>query len=185
MRIERLEPLFPALTAPRVRHFLLTPGPNIPNNPRLPVLYYPNVLPGERDGEQAFRTRLAAHGWSGVWIDGIYDYVHYHASAHEFLGVIRGRALLALGGPGGVEFEVQAGDALVLPAGTGHCNIDSSNDFLVIGAYPRGQQWDLCRVKQDQAPQASKIIAAVALPASDPLFGEDGPLLALWSVQQD
>src|SRR3546814_12841261 len=62
-------------------------------------------------------------------LDTIFDYHHYHSTTHEALGVYAGFARLALGGPGGRIIEVQAGDALLLPVGTGHCRIDGSDDL--------------------------------------------------------
>jgi uncharacterized protein YjlB len=74
---------------------------------------------------------------------------------------------------------VHAGDVALLPAGTGHCNLGSSRDFFVVGGYPRGQNWDLCR----SAPTAEMLerIRKVPFPQSDPVFGADGPSIRLWA----
>jgi uncharacterized protein YjlB len=78
-------------------------------------------------------------------VDGIYPFQHFHSTAHEVLGIVAGSAVVVLGGPSGRRFQVHRGDVLVLPAGTGHCNAGSSDDLLVVGAYPNGMRWDLRR----------------------------------------
>jgi uncharacterized protein YjlB len=80
---------------------------------------------------------------------------------------------------GGREVEIETGDVLVLPAGTGHCLVEADAGFEIIGAYPAGQDWDICRDAPDEA--MLRRIAEVPYPASDPLEGQDGALPKLWS----
>ena len=127
-----------------------------------------------------FETAFKNNGWSGTWRNGIFDYHHFHSNAHEALGIASGCARVQLGGRHGLTFEVGEGDMLVLPAGTGHINLGASGDFVVVGAYPAGQEgYDICRSLLEDTG-IEKRIAGVALPASDPLLGADGPLTRLW-----
>jgi uncharacterized protein YjlB len=161
-----------------LEHWLLPPHDWVPNHPFLPVLLY---RAGDPDGgAEGFERRFAEHGWPPQWRDGIYDYHHYHSTAHEVLGVARGSARLVVGGPGGPETTLAVGDALLLPAGTGHCCIASSTEFLVVGAYPDGQDWDICR--QPPTPAMIRRIAQLPLPPRDPVAGRDGPLHAQWRM---
>jgi uncharacterized protein YjlB len=165
----------------RVRQIFLAPGPGIPNNPRLPVLVYRAAL-GRQDRNKAdrFEALFAAHGWGGSWRDGIYRFHHFHSNAHEALGIARGQVTLLLGGPGGRRLTLKAGDAAVLPAGTGHCRAAASPGLLVVGAYPKGQErYDICRSMAER-PDAAARIAATALPAADPCTGAGGPLGVFW-----
>jgi uncharacterized protein YjlB len=147
----------------------------IPNS-RLPVLVYRGAVSGGDQCEQLF----AEHGWLGAWRDGIFSFHHFHSTAHEVLGVISGSALVKLGGPGGQQFEVGAGDVLVLPAGTGHCKLGSRGDFLVVGAYPDGMRWDMRRGDPREHDEVVANIRAVPLPREDPVLGADGQLAKLW-----
>jgi len=169
----------PRQSEPRSLH--LQDDGRIPNS-RLPVVIYADWLAGVRDGDvetvaAGFEKLFADHGWPPDWRGGIYDFHHYHSTAHEALGVVRGHARLMLGGERGAQVEVNGGDVLVLPAGTGHCALEQSADFLVVGAYPRGQQWDVMRGDPGERPAALQRIAAVPMPSDDPVGGS---LLSLW-----
>jgi uncharacterized protein YjlB len=149
----------------------------IPNSP-LPVLVYHDVEGATDAGtcEALFGT----NGWGGHWRSQILYEHHFHSTAHEALGIVAGSASVMLGGPGGERFEVRAGDVLVLPAGTGHCRLESSDDLLVVGAYPPGQSWDMRYGDPGEHDEVLANIAAVALPETDPVAGATGPLLELW-----
>jgi uncharacterized protein YjlB len=49
-------------------------------------------------------------GWEGAWRESIFHYRHYHCTAHEVLGIVRGSARLPFGGESGVTVEIEAGD---------------------------------------------------------------------------
>ncbi|WP_118133907.1 cupin domain-containing protein [Oceanicella sp. SM1341] len=152
----------------------------IPNNPGLAVV----ILRGALDpglGAPGVQRVLAANGWGGGWVWTVFDYHHWHPDAHEALSVSAGTAELMLGGPTGERFTVSAGDTLILPAGTGHCRLSSSPDFEVCGAYPPGQErFETRRGRPEDRGDGPALIARVPLPATDPVFGADGPLMTAW-----
>lgn len=155
---------------------------SIPNNPTLPLLVYPQALAGSDLNPSRCKELLSANGWGGAWVDGVFPYHHYHSTSHEVLCVVGGSASIAFGGPQGETIEVSAGDVVVIPAGVGHCNKGSDGEFSVVGAYPRGQEnYDLRTGEEGERPEVLENISNVALPESDPLFGEGGPLLRSWS----
>lgn len=149
----------------------------MPNNERLPVLLYRRAF-NSGDLTEKMEDAFRKNGWPPQWRNGVYDFHHYHSTAHEVLGFAGGTAKLMLGGQGGHEITVEAGDIAVLPAGTGHCRLEADNRFLVIGAYPAEQHWDICRV----APDAEAIgrMRGLRFPKSDPVTGVGGELVHAW-----
>lgn len=161
-----------------VEHFLPPPSGAMPNHPRFPVVLHRAAVPVGGDVAAALEALFARNGWPPQWRDGIYAFHHYHTLGHEALGCARGSGEVLLGGPEGREVTIAAGDVAVLPAGTGHCRLAASPDFLVVGAYPPGQRADICR--EAASPAMLARIAGLPAPARDPVIGAAGGVAALW-----
>jgi uncharacterized protein YjlB len=151
----------------------------VPNNERLPVLLYRGAVKILGSDPAALFERLFdRNGWPPQWRDGVFDFQHYHSTAHEVLGCAAGEGRLMLGGQNGQVITVHPGDILVLPTGTGHCELQSSEDFLVVGAYPAGQEWDICRTAPTRSD--TERMLHLPFPDSDPVTGQAGALAKEW-----
>jgi uncharacterized protein YjlB len=168
-----------ALVAAAPDELHLKPNGWMPNS-TLPVLLYRGAVPVTGDLATMMERLFTANGWPPQWRNGVYSFHHYHSTAHEVLGFSAGHADLVLGGEGGTPVTVHAGDVAVLPAGTGHCRITASDDFLVIGAYPPEEHWDICR--SAATAEVMERMRRVAFPASDPVSGVAGALPRLWKA---
>lgn len=151
----------------------------VPNNQRLPALLYRQCIPAGSDRAAACEALFDRNGWPPQWRDGIYPFHHYHSTVHEVLGIARGNGRALLGGPNGEPVEMSTGDCVLLPAGTGHCRLAASGDFLVVGAYPPRQVWDLRRDALSAAELSA--MGSVPFPSTDPVTGRTGGLLDFWS----
>jgi uncharacterized protein YjlB len=170
----------PATPRPmHVEDFYFSGTPEIPNNLLLPLVVYRQAVSGG-DLAAEFEKIFARNHWPPAWRYGIYPFAHYHSTAHEAIGVYRGRARVHFGHTAGITLDLQAGDAVVIPAGTGHQCLEASPDFHAVGAYPEGQTPDLLRADAREAPAARERIDQVPLPDCDPIAGRNGPLAHLW-----
>lgn len=164
------------------QQFVLERNEYFPNN-SLPVLFYKNVFTLEDNGNENADFMLEVfkrNNWLNGWKDSIYNYHHYHSTTHECLGTAAGTATIMLGGPKGITVEINTGDVLILPAGTGHKRITSSPGFLCVGAYPEGKDYDIKNGKEEEFTEALKNIQQLTIPAFDPVFGQESMLHTYW-----
>ena len=153
-----------------------------PEVTELPLMVYRGAVKASSDkAAEECLSLFARHGWSNGWTDGIYPYHHFHATTHEALGIVKGSVRVRFGGIDGPVVAVEAGDAIVIPAGVSHCNEGASDDLVVVGAYPGECEPDMKRRGSDEIGGAArKEVRAVPVPEADPLFGKDGPLVRSW-----
>lgn len=166
-----------------IQSFVFAPASEIPNS-RLPLLLYPRALPPALRIASGCQALFKENGWGGNWVDGIFDYWHFHVTGHEVLGCVDGEAEVGFGGDGGVRIVFRAGDVVVVPAGVGHKRLsEKRQNFTVIGGYPPGQDGTIAKPGDMPLAEAQQKIAALALPTGDPVEGQNGPLLQAWNIR--
>ncbi len=166
-----------------VETHVLAPDGDVPNNP-LPLLLYPRALAEPQRDADACQALFARNHWGGTWVDGIFDYWHFHVTGHEVLGCVQGEAEVGFGGDAGIEVTFSAGDVVIIPAGVGHKRLsEKRGGFTVVGAYPPRQSGEITRRGEISVAEAKRKIATLALPKSDPLRGPNGPLIEAWRVR--
>ncbi|MDB5192659.1 MAG: hypothetical protein JWQ96_2222 [Segetibacter sp.] len=162
----------------RIHNF--SPDKGFPNNMKLPVLYYQNVLALNETSEQEVKDLFEKNGWSNFWTDSIKTEHHFHSNSHVAMAILKGNCMIQLGGEDGSIQKLTTGDVLLIPVGVAHKNVGESEDFLCLGAYPKGQDHDMKEGKMEEKGEAEEEIAKVELPDFDPIFGDKGPVKEHW-----
>ena len=177
-----------SLKTPKVIARLIPDDGAMPNNPKLPLLVYQGALElPEDDPAATIEALYERNQWGSTWRSPfVHPWHHYHSNAHEAITVYSGTATLQLGGETDVILSVVPGDVLILPAGTGHKQLEASNDFGIVGGYPVGgpawpSQVDTMNGSPGERPQADENIASAALPQADPIYGAEGPMFDHWT----
>ncbi|BCH24172.1 hypothetical protein [Mesorhizobium sp. L-8-3] len=151
----------------------------IPNS-ALPLVIWKDRLPGAaREGGPACAL-YRRNGWSGTWVYTVYPFWHFHTHGHEVLGCVGGRARIGFGGDAGIVIDVERGDVAVVPAGVGHRKIQATDDFLMAGGYPPGQQGNIVRSGELDDKRIAAEIGRVGLPESDPVTGLADGVVTVW-----
>jgi uncharacterized protein YjlB len=162
-----------------LRAHLLAPDGAIPNHPRWPLLVYnAAVALSGSDPAAIFEELFARNRWPAAWRNGVHPFHHYHSDGHEALGIYSGEVIVQFGGDAGIVLTARPGDVIVLPAGTGHKKLSSKGSLGVVGAHPEGSYPGMSM--KAFSPKTLSTIAAVPLPACDPVLGARGPLFEHW-----
>lgn len=125
------------------------------------------------------------------WRYTMYRTSHFHSTTHELLVISSGRARLLFGGdsnPGGVTFEAQRGDAILIPAGVAHRLLEDlsagsklGSSFEMVGSYPvDAEEWDMCYWdgrKGEEHVMLWERIKKLPWLKGDPIYGDEGPAL--------
>lgn len=169
------------LKPPEVVSELVKDDGIFPNNAKLPLLIYKDALKlPQDDPARLIEEIFIVNKWGNSWRWSLYGFHHYHSTAHEALGIVNGSSQVQFGGERGTILSVSSGDIIIIPAGIAHKNLSCTNNFLVVGAYPFGQSWDMNYGKPGERPATEENIKRLPLPESDPVYGANGPLIDKW-----
>lgn len=202
----------------------------IPNSPQ-PLLHYKGLLSESERRPEIIDQRFTQHHWKTQWIFryGPTQGSHYHSRVHECMTILTGTATIRFGvadldddldkntwggeyEKGGLELEVQAGDALIIPAGVAHKTYNTSpgdafslltpgegrgiqaddvfgalsnvelTGFTMMGAYPRNCD-DWDFSRGGEDLENFQACWSVTRPDLDPFLGEDKEgLCGRWKV---
>ncbi len=169
-------------TNPEIRDHLFKLNKFFPNS-LLPLLIYKEAVvlgKQKKKAAQLLQTTFSKNNWKNTWSNGIYSFHHYHSNTHEVLGIAAGKAWVIFGGPGGKRLVLEKGDVVIIPAGLAHKATKASADFLCVGAYPGGKQYDINLGTPEELKKAKPKLAKIPKPAFDPVLGKEGFLKSFW-----
>lgn len=171
----------PETGEPEIQSMILKDDGTFPNNEKLPLIFMQNAFdPNTRNLVGTIEKTFHGNGWGSSWRNGLYNFHHYHSTAHEVLGLYSGWVKAHFGGPQGKIVDAKIGDVIIVPAGVSHKNLEQSTDFRCVGAYPKDQSWDMNYGRAGERPQTDVNIKNVSPPKTDPVFGKSGPVKRLW-----
>lgn len=58
--------------------------------------------------------------------------------------------------------------------------IDATNDFKIVGAYPKGHSFDMHKGNNEEYDEVKEAISNVPLPQFDPVEGNNGAVQDYW-----
>jgi uncharacterized protein YjlB len=158
----------------------LIPNTSIQNKP---LLIYKSAF--SNTTASGMESHLSKTGVvSPQWRYTMYSTSHFHSTSHEVLVVANGRARLCFGHEDNsdkVEVVVEKGDVIVVPAGVAHRlleDLGEGGSFEMVGAYPKGCNWDMCYGEKGEERKVD-VIKGLAWFQRDPVYGDEGPVLDL------
>jgi uncharacterized protein YjlB len=169
-------------TNPEIHAFNFKANKYFPNS-KLPLVIYNNAcLLGKQKKKAAETVQkiFNKNNWKNPWSNGIYNFHHYHSNTHECLAIASGRAWVIFGGTGGKRIVLNKGDVIIIPAGLAHKCSKASTDFLCVGTYPGGNEYDINLGTKEELEKAKSRLLKLAKPELDPLYGKEGFLKAFW-----
>ncbi|KAI0759987.1 RmlC-like cupin domain-containing protein [Trametes elegans] len=169
----------------RVERYQIPAAGLIPNTSlhNKPLVIYRGVFPAPVPSALEIEGHIAAVGvFEPMWRYPMFPDDHFHTTVHELMVTHSGRARVNFGGegcPAPVETVMEAGDAVLIPAGVSHRLLEDlgGGTFEMLGAYEVGaEHWDMCYGKPGEEEFVANI-PTLKWFDKDPLYGgEDGPL---------
>jgi uncharacterized protein YjlB len=169
-------------TNPHIKIYHFKENNFFPNN-TLPLIMYKKafLVPLQKNvAADNIQKIFIKNKWGNSWRNGIYDFHHYHSNTHECIAVAYGNAKVIFGGPGKRSLLIKQGDVVIIPGGVGHKCLTASKDFLCIGGYPGGKEYDIKLGTKEEKAKATERIKKLSIPSRDPVFGNEGFLKVYW-----